>query len=53
MLKSALLFYKKLRGDFKSIDFKINPYDACVGNKMVNGSQMTIVWHVDEGKNIT
>ncbi len=28
--------------------FEINPYDPCVANKMVNGTQMTIRWHVDD-----
>ncbi len=28
--------------------FEINPYDPCIANKMVNGSQMTIRWHVDD-----
>jgi hypothetical protein len=28
--------------------FEINPYDPCVVNKMVNGSQMTVRWHVDD-----
>ena len=27
--------------------FVINPYDPCVANKMVNGHQMTVCWHVD------
>ncbi len=27
--------------------FEINPYDPCVANKMVIGTQMTIKWHVD------
>ena len=36
MLKSALLFYKKLVGDLERADFKLNPYDPCVANKMVN-----------------
>ena len=30
--------------------FKINPYDWCVANKMINGEQMTIVWYVDDMK---
>ena len=30
--------------------FKINPYDPCVLNKMANGHQMTIWWHVDDLK---
>ena len=44
--KSALLFYHKLRDDLEQEDFKVNPYDPCVANKHVNGSHMTIVWHV-------
>ena len=30
--------------------FKINLFDSCVANKMVNGHQMTICWHVDNFK---
>ena len=30
--------------------FEVNPYDPCVANKMVNGKQMTICWHVDDLK---
>ena len=25
----------------------VNPYDPCVTNKMVDGSQMTMCWHFD------
>jgi hypothetical protein len=28
--------------------FEINSYDPCIANKMVNGMQMTIRWHVDD-----
>ena len=28
----------------------LNPYDNCVANKIINGSQFTIVWHVDDLK---
>jgi len=28
--------------------FEINPYDPCVANKMINGTQMTIRWHADD-----
>ena len=48
MMKSALLFYRKLVADLISIGFKINPYDPCVANKMVNGKQLTVCWHVDD-----
>ncbi len=47
MMKSALLFYWKLVADLKSIGFEVNPYDPCVANKIINGKQMTICWHVD------
>ena len=35
ILRSSLLFYRKLRGELEAYSFKINPYDPCVGNKMV------------------
>ena len=50
MICSALLFYRKLVGDLELYGFKINPYDPCVANMDINGSQMTIVWHVDDLK---
>ena len=50
MLQSALLFYKKLRRDLEKVGFVVNPYDPCVANKVVDGSQMTVVWHVDDLK---
>ncbi len=28
--------------------FEVNLYDPCVANKMINGSQMTVQWHVDD-----
>jgi len=28
----------------------MNPYDPCEGNKMVDGNQMTICYHVDDCK---
>ena len=50
MLKSALLFYKKLRTDLECKGYRINPHDACVANKIINSKQMTILWHVDDLK---
>ena len=35
LLRSSLLFYRKLCGELETYGFKINPYDPCVGNKMV------------------
>jgi hypothetical protein len=33
-MRSALLFYQKLVGDFESQGFELNHYDPCVANKM-------------------
>jgi hypothetical protein len=48
LLMSALLFYRKLVGDLKSNGFVLNPYDPCVANKVINGKQMTVCWHVSD-----
>ena len=50
MLESALLFYKKFRADLEEIGYEINPYDMCVANKIINGKQHTVTWHVDDLK---
>lgn len=49
-LKAALIFYKKLVRDFEKKGFKVNPYDLCVANRMVNSKQQAIAWHVDDMK---
>ena len=43
--KAALLFYIKFVENLKSIGFQLNPYDPCVANKIVDGPQLTVVWH--------
>ena len=50
LIKSALLFYKKLVKVLKEIVFRLNPYDSCVAKITVNEKQHTIVWHVDDIK---
>ena len=47
-LKAALLFWKRLSLQLKKWGFKLNPYDPCVANKVINGTQCTILWHVDD-----
>ena len=37
-------------GDLEAEEFTINPYEPCVANKLINGKQMTIMWHVDDLK---
>ncbi len=48
MLMSARWFYKKLRVNLGADGFVINDYDPYVANKIVNGNQMTVIWHVDD-----
>ena len=50
MLEAALLWYKKFRKDLEKIGFKFNPYDPCVANRMIKGSQQTVLFHVDDLK---
>ena len=40
MLRAALLFYKKLRGDLKHIGFEVNPCKSLCG-KFVSGRVTT------------
>jgi hypothetical protein len=47
-LKAARLFWEKLFGKLLEWGFEPNPYDSCVVNKMINGKQCTIGWHVDD-----
>ena len=50
-LRAARLFWQKLSKQL--IDewgFTPKKYDDCVVNKMINGKQMTVVWHVDDLK---
>jgi hypothetical protein len=49
-LKAALLFWKKLSGVLEAWGFELNPYNTCVANKIINGKQCTILWHVDDLK---
>jgi len=50
MLQVVLLFLKLLLRMIVSWGFMINPYDQCMANKVINGKQCTIVWHVDDIK---
>jgi len=48
MLVAALLWYRQFRKDLESQGFVFNVYDPCVANKMVNGKQHTVRFHVDD-----
>eukprot|EP00957_Ditylum_brightwellii_P044841 3402090-Ditylum_brightwellii.AAC.1 len=49
-MKAALLFWENLANALQEWGFEIDPYDWCVANKEINGSQCTVVWHVDNLK---
>ena len=48
MLEASLLWYKKFRKDLEEQGFKFNPYDPCIANRMIDGKQHTIRFHVDD-----
>ena len=50
MLKSALLFSKKMPSSLEEYGFMTDPYDPCASNKNKGGYQMTVVWNVDDLK---
>jgi len=43
LMISAMLFYNKMKTDLIKNGFKLNSYDPCVANKMVNGNHLTEV----------
>ena len=49
-LESALLWYDLYSETLCKHGFKLNPYDKCVANKMINGKQCTIIFYVDDNK---
>ena len=49
-LLGAVLFYNKLKGVLIDMGFEMNEYEECTFNKMVDGKQCTIQFHVDDLK---
>ncbi len=47
---AALLYNKKFVKSLIKQGYKINLYDECVANKVVNGKQVTICFHIDDCK---
>ena len=47
VLVASLLWYEKFRKDLESIGFVFNPYNPCVANRMIDGKQHTVRFHVD------
>jgi hypothetical protein len=47
---SGMLWYELFSQTLEQHGFIINPYDFCVANANIDGSQCTIVWYVDDTK---
>jgi hypothetical protein len=44
---ASLFYYRKFVKSLTDIGFIIKPYNPCVANKIIEGKQMTICFHVD------
>ena len=49
-VKSALLWYRLYTEVLQDMGFILNPYNQCVANKEINGSQCTVAFYVDDNK---
>jgi hypothetical protein len=49
-MRAAQLFWERLSRQLDDWGFTPNPYDSCVVNKIVDGKQLTVAWHVDDLK---
>jgi hypothetical protein len=49
-VQSALLWYELFSNTLQDMGFTLNPYDQCVANCDIEGSQCTICWYVDDTK---
>ena len=47
---ASLLYYEKFTKSLKANGYEMNLYDACVWNKVIDGKQCTICFHVDDCK---
>ena len=50
IMVASLLYYQKFTKSLKEQGYTMNPYDPCVWNKMINGKQLIICFHVDDCK---
>lgn len=48
MLQSALRFWQQITSDLTKLAYVVNEYDWCVMNKVIDGEQHTVGWHVDD-----
>ena len=51
LLKNTSKFFFKVAKDFKNLGFKLNPYDGCAANRVVNNKIQIDNWHADDFEN--
>ena len=50
-LQAVILSWKDLTKFLtEELGFIVNPYNSCMVNKVIDGTQCTIIWHVDDLK---
>ena len=49
-IESELLWYNIFSTILEGLVVEINPYDKCVANKVIEGTQCTISWYMDDNK---
>ena len=47
---ASLLYYHKFTKILTYVEFRINSYDLCVANKMIDGQHMTICYNLEDCK---
>ena len=50
MYQVCLVVLKSMRGYYEKVRFVLNPYEKCTANKMINGTQFTTQWYMDNDK---
>jgi hypothetical protein len=47
---SGVLWYETFSETLETLGFTVNPYDFCIANATIEGTQCTIAWYVDDTK---
>ena len=50
MIESDLLWYELFSTSLSDLGFKINPYERCISDKIIDENECTIRWFVDKNK---
>jgi len=49
-IESALRWYILFKSTLEHEGFKLNAYDRCIANKVINKKQCNLAWYVDDNK---